>query len=158
MEGPVWRARCIRGQAAEQAIEIAPSFALGHLVLGMSRLFSGDARNAVGPLEQGLLWSPHDPQNFVWYALLGLSHLFAGAPELAREKSLRALKIRPGWRTTLEVLVVCCVAMGDWDSAGELRRDYHATPPPSGDVLAPLRARNPAWAAQLAAGVSSNRT
>ena len=65
-------------RAAEHAVEIAPSFALGHLVLGMSRLFAGDALRAVAPLENGLRLSPHDPQNFVWYGLLALAQLFAG--------------------------------------------------------------------------------
>src|SRR5690606_21039730 len=62
--------------AAERAIEISPSFALGHLVLGMAHLFRGSASEAISPLEHGLTLNPHDPQNFVWFNLLALSHLF----------------------------------------------------------------------------------
>jgi tetratricopeptide (TPR) repeat protein len=141
-------------RAAEQAIETAPSFALGHLVLGMSRLFSGDAQSAVGPLEHGLHLSPHDPQNFVWYAVLALSHLFTGSPKPAHEIASRALKIRPGWRTALEVLVACSVALGDSEEAEVRRYEFHASKPLSGDVLAPLRAHNADWAVQLSTAVN----
>jgi hypothetical protein len=34
--------------------ELAPGFALGHLVLGMARLYSGDAAGAIAPLAHGL--------------------------------------------------------------------------------------------------------
>ena len=63
--------------AAQKAVEISPSFALGHLVLGMAHLFSGHASEAIEPFERGLMLSPHDPQNFVWLNLLATAHLFA---------------------------------------------------------------------------------
>src|SRR5579859_1460625 len=37
--------------AAQTAVKLNPSFALGHLVLGMARLFDGDAGQAIAPLE-----------------------------------------------------------------------------------------------------------
>ena len=67
--------------AAEKAIEISPSFALGHLVLGMGQLFRGSAGEAASSLERGLTLNPHDPQNFVWCNLLALASLFAGKAE-----------------------------------------------------------------------------
>ncbi|HEX4893832.1 MAG TPA: winged helix-turn-helix domain-containing protein, partial [Hyphomicrobiaceae bacterium] len=69
--------------AAEKSIEVSPSFALGHLVLGMGHLFRGNAAEATSPLERGLKLNPNDPQNFVWLNLLSLSYLFAGAPDKA---------------------------------------------------------------------------
>ena len=83
--------------AAQRAIELAPSFALGHLVLGMARLFGGEATEAVGPLHHGLRLSPHDPQNFVWHFILALAELFSGKPDLGKESALRSLAVRPGW-------------------------------------------------------------
>ena len=70
-------------KAARKAIAISPSFALGHLGLGMALLFSGRALEATAPLEQGLRLSPYDPQNFVWLNILALAHLFAGRQESA---------------------------------------------------------------------------
>ena len=67
--------------AARKAIEISPNFALGHLVLGMSLLFSGRASEAIAPLEYGLRLSPYDPQNFVWFNTLALARLFSGRAE-----------------------------------------------------------------------------
>jgi tetratricopeptide (TPR) repeat protein len=38
-------------RAGEAAIELGPSFALGYMVLGMARLFSGHAAEAIAPIE-----------------------------------------------------------------------------------------------------------
>jgi hypothetical protein len=48
--------------SAQSAIDINPSFALGHLSLGMARLFDGDAQHAIAPLEHGPTLNPNDPQ------------------------------------------------------------------------------------------------
>ena len=45
-------------RAARKAVDISPSFALGHLGLGLALLFSGRAADAVAPLEHGLRLSP----------------------------------------------------------------------------------------------------
>ena len=53
--------------AAEEAVAISPSFALGHLVLGMARLYCGRPAEAIAPLEHGLRLNPHDPRaNVPW--------------------------------------------------------------------------------------------
>jgi tetratricopeptide (TPR) repeat protein len=54
--------RAIR--AAENAIELSPSFALGHLALGFARLNSGRAAEAIGPYEHGLRLNPILPYVF----------------------------------------------------------------------------------------------
>ena len=61
--------------ASERAIDLSPSFALGHLVLGMAHLFAGNANGAIEPLAYGLRLNPHDPQNSVWFNLLALAPL-----------------------------------------------------------------------------------
>jgi TolB-like protein len=52
--------------AAQSAINLNSSFALGHLVLGMARLFDGEAERAIAALRHGLKLNPSDPQNVVW--------------------------------------------------------------------------------------------
>jgi len=138
-------------RAAEQAIEVSPSFALGHLVLGMARLYSGDAAGAVPPLQHGLRLSPYDPQNFVWYCELALAHLCAGEAQDAVEAATKALKVRPDWLPTLEIMAICFVASGRLDDGRRCAEQIRQAPSPPGDIFAPLRARNRQWAEQMRA-------
>ncbi|HLS57235.1 MAG TPA: winged helix-turn-helix domain-containing protein [Zeimonas sp.] len=140
-------------RAAEKAIESSPSFALGHLVLGMARAFSGDAAAAIGPLERGLRLNPHDPQNFVWHNILAWAHFFAGSKEMALACATNAMKIRPGWRPALETAACCRIALGQHDAARSQIEQARPLPMLVGDVLAPLRRRNPGWATAMQAAL-----
>jgi tetratricopeptide (TPR) repeat protein len=135
--------------AARKAIDISPSFALGHYVLGTALLFSGHASDAISPLEYGLKLSPYDPQNFVWFNVLALARLFSGRPEAGLEAAARALQIRPKWWTSLEVLLCCYAALGKWDEAGNCAREMRSVTKQPGDVLAPLKRHNPVWTKQM---------
>jgi tetratricopeptide (TPR) repeat protein len=135
--------------AARKAIEISPSFALGHFVLGMALLFSGRASEAVAPIEYGLRLSPYDPQNFVWFNILALARLFSGRAEAGLEAAARALQVRPTWWTSLEVLVCCYAALAKWDEARRCAQQMASVTKQPGDVLAPLKTHNPAWAEQM---------
>jgi TolB-like protein len=135
--------------AARKAIAISPSFALGHLVLGMALLFGGRAAEAMPPLEYGLRLSPYDPQNFVWFNMLALARLFSGHANAALEAAGRALQVRPNWRTSLEVLVCCHAALGQWDDARRCAGDMTSLTRQTGGVLASLKANNPHWARQM---------
>ena len=134
--------------AAERSIELGPSFALGHLVLGMARLFAGDAVGAVGPLAHGLRLNPHDPQNAVWFDLLMLAQFFSGQVESAIETGRAALKARPNWPPVLRVLACCHAALGHESEASRLA-SLAASLPETGDALGPFRDGNRDWAARL---------
>lgn len=136
--------------AAERAIEISPSFALGHLVLGMAQLFRGSAPSAIAPLEHGLMLSANDPQNFVWLNFLALAHLFAGDGVKALATALRARKVRPAWRPVHETLACCYAAVGRLAEARSSRELMSEMENPSGDALEPLRQRNSYWQERLA--------
>lgn len=135
--------------AARKAIDISPSFALGHLVLGIALLFSGQAGEAVAPLQRGLRLSPYDPQNFVWFNVLALAHLFSGQAEAGLEAATRAQQVRPKWWTTLEVLICCYAALGKWNEARNCAQEMATVAKQPGDVFAPLKAHNSAWAEEL---------
>ena len=161
-EAHLWLARVDAGlvaygwsadEAAEKAIESSPSFALGHLVLGMARVLSGDAVAAIAPLEHGLRLNPHDPQNFVWNNLLAWAHFFAGMPAKALVCATRAMKIRPGWRPALETAACCHVKLGQRDAARTAVAQARELGALIGDVLAPMRRHNPAWAAVMEAAL-----
>jgi adenylate cyclase len=136
-------------RAAEKSIEISPSFALGHLVLGLAHLFSGHASEAVQPLQRGLRLSPYDPQNFVWFAAMALALFFADQPERAIDAALRALKIRPSWRPTIETVVICYVALDRLQDAKAFVAQMRQIETPQGDVFLLLRKHNPQWAEHM---------
>ena len=129
--------------AAEKAVEISPSYALGHLVLGLAKLFRGDARDASASLEHGLTLNAYDPQNFVWYSLLASARLFDGDAEGALAAAVRGQKIRPTWQPNLETLACCYAALDRMEEARRCIEQADGLEKPTGDVLAPLRARNP---------------
>ena len=132
--------------AAEKAIEISPSFALGHLVLGMGHLFRGSASEAVSPLKHGLTLNPYDPQNFVWLNLLALAYLFTGQASDALSAAIKARKIRPLWRPIHETLVCCYVSLRKLPEARSSLQEMREMENPPGDALQPLRSRSPLWA------------
>lgn len=136
-------------RAGEMAIEVSPSFALGHLVLGMARLYSGDAAGAQAPLTQGLQLNRHDPHNFVWNNLLALVLLFGDGPQRgALESASAALKVRPQWRPAMETMAACHAALGQSEASREWQ-DRARVAPITGDALQPLWRHNPQWAAKM---------
>ena len=137
--------------AAERAIEISPSFALGHLVLGMAELFRGNASGAIAPLKHGLMLNANDPQNFVWLNFLALAHLFAGDGTNALAAAVKAQKVRPAWRPVQQTLACCYAAAGRLAEARSSRALMSEMENASGDALEPLRQRNPHWQERLAA-------
>jgi TolB-like protein/Flp pilus assembly protein TadD len=140
---------------ATKAIDISPSFALGHLALGSAHLFAGNPAAAIDPLEHGLRLNPYDPRNFHWYRVLALAHYFAGHPEAALQAALKALDIRPEWPFTLETAALCYCELGRREEARQMLSEASRLRRPKGDPAGPMTAINPAWAEHLK-GVLSN--
>lgn len=138
-------------RAAQKVVELSQSFALGHLVLGMARLFSGAAAEAMAPLERGLQLNAFDPQNFVWFNLLALARLFAGNCESALDAAERAVTVRPEWRPSLETLACCLIELDRNEEAQHCIEQLAQLSRPPGDALAPLWQRNPQWAGRIEA-------
>ena len=135
-------------RSADKAVELNPSFALGHLVRGMALLFGGDAARAAATLELGLKLNRYDPQNFAWYTFAALAFLFSGEPGQASERAIAALKVRPAWRSALRSAAAAAAAQGRTAEGAEWRRQWSAAPP-SADALAPLWRHHPDWAARM---------
>jgi TolB-like protein len=133
-------------RAADRSVQLAPAFALGHLVGGMARLFAGDAPGAKVSLAEGLRLNRFDPQNFVWFNLLALSQLFCGEARDALENARNAQQVRPGWKAAIETEVCCLVELGESDRAVIAQRRLGHSEDPAGDSLAPLWKSQPQWA------------
>ncbi len=132
-------------RAASRAVELAPGFALGHLVLGMARLYSGDAAGALAPLERGLRLNRFDPQNFVWYNTLTHAYLFCGDAGRAWDCAQRAQEIRPDWAPAVESAACALVLLGRRAEARRCIDRLAAMARPASDALSPLRRNNPRW-------------
>ena len=134
---------------AEKVVELSPGFALGHFAVGIARLSSGRASDAIGPFQRGLKLSPHDPQNLAWFNLLATAQLIAGDAEGALLTAARALAVRPDWMPTLETMACCYAATGKWDDARRCVQEMGRLKGPSGFSLAALRERIPQWRDQM---------
>lgn len=136
-------------RSADKAIELSPSFALGHLVHGMAALYGGQAARAAASLGHGLRLNRYDPQNFVWYTLLALAQLFDERPEAALEHAMAALKVRPTWRPALRVAAAASVALGRNAAAADWWRQWSQLPAAPTDALQPLWRHNPHWTQRI---------
>jgi Flp pilus assembly protein TadD len=121
----------------------------------MAHLFRGSASKAVPSLERGLTLSGYDPQNFAWYNLLALAHLFAGAPEPALAAAIKAQKVRPAWRPTIETLACCYASLRRQQEARSCVMQLSKLAKQPGDTLGPMRLRNPQWLQQIESLLSS---
>lgn len=135
-------------RSAEKAIDLSPSFALGHLVHGMAALYAGDTERATPSLEHGLRLNRYDPQNFVWYNVLALACLFSARPKDALRNALAALQVRPSWRPSMRTAAAASSALGKTDDARQWSRKWLEAPAAS-DAMQPLWRCNPGWADEM---------
>ncbi len=140
----------IAALAAKSAINLNPSFALGHLVLGMARLFDGEAEHAVVPLRHGLTLNPNDPQNVAWYILLTYAQLLAGQPNEALDSANMARTMRPLFGPTFEALVCCTVALGRLNEAREWANRIKDVDGPEATFIAPMKNNQPDYDRRIA--------
>ena len=134
---------------AEKTIELSPGFALGHFAVGLARLLTGRASEALGPFQRGLKLNPHDPQNLAWLNFMATAQFLAGDTEGALLTSARALAIRPDWAPTLETMAACYAAADKWEDARSCIQAMIEAKASSGFSLAALRDRIPQWRDQV---------
>ena len=80
--------------AAQRAIDVSPSFALAHFILGVSRIWAGRAALAIEPMQRGFRLNPNDPQSFVWMHFLALAHILSGEHAEAAERAAETVAMR----------------------------------------------------------------
>ena len=136
-------------QAAHRALALNPSFALGHCVLGLARLYRADAQGAATSLQHGVVLSPFDPQNFTWLRALALAHYFAGQHTAALAAAEQALQLRPGWASASRLAAASRLALGDREAAERIVRDLAKRGELEDEQFAQLRQALPVWMSQL---------
>jgi adenylate cyclase len=133
-------------EAAQRAIDLSPSFALGYLLLGMARLFASHAAQAVEPLQRGLRLSPHDPHAFAWLQFLAFAHFLSGEHDDAAQRASDAVAKRPESFSAQCILACSLAELGRREDAEEALAEMERTLPAGGSGLANFLARfvNPA--------------
>jgi adenylate cyclase len=136
-------------EAARRSVFLSPSFALGHLGLGVAMLFAGQPQEAIRATERGLRLNPFDPQGFAWQFNLAASCFFSGEPKKGLDHALSALSVRPHWAPALALLAVCSAQVGDIPRAKAALADPNTLKEAKGGVLGRLLHYNPKWAEQV---------
>ena len=99
------------------ALQLNPSFAFGHAMLGMAYGYAGYADEGLQHLALAMRLSPRDPQLARYLSAMGLCHLmarrFADAVELER----RSVQLRPHFLAAWRTLAAAAGLSGDRDLA-----------------------------------------
>ena len=106
---------------ARLALNLNPNFAYGHYRLGQVLIFSGQATEAIAPIERALSLSPCDPQLWLMLETLALGHYQARQYEQAAEIARSAG--RAGGGRLSAVLIAALARLGRLEEASqELKR------------------------------------
>lgn len=128
--------------AAQHAVRLDPSFALGYCQLGTSTLHCGRLQEAIDSLERGSRLSPFDRQNFVWLFQLTWAYYLTQPPEKGLVAARRAIDLRPNWTSALTILAANALATGQERLAfGAWRQATVADH--TGDLIGLLKRSNP---------------
>ncbi len=79
-------------ESGERAVELNPSYALGHLAMGYALLFAGRAGEAIEAMNIALRLSPRDPTNTHAWSQIALAHLVNRDCEAAVDCARKAVR------------------------------------------------------------------
>jgi len=99
------------------SIDLNPSFAFGHAMLGMTYGYAGEAESGLEHLSLATRLSPRDPQQARFLSATGLCHLMAGRFAQAVEFERRAVQLRPHYLAAWRTLAAAAGLSGDRDEA-----------------------------------------
>jgi TolB-like protein len=112
-----------------KAIELNPSFALGHGYLAVQLAFAGEAEQAIEEAEIAIRLSPRDPELFCFFVAIGTAHFVAGRFEQAAAWAEKSIRERAGVPGPRRLLATSLAHLGRVDEAREVvRRVLEITP------------------------------
>ncbi len=117
------------GPAVEEltaSLDLNPSFAFGHAMLGLAYGYGGDSGQGLKHASLALRLSPCDPQQAPYLSTVGLSHFMARRFAEAADYQRRCVRLRPhfgsGWRTLAAAASLCGDRDGAVSALAEARR------------------------------------
>ncbi|WP_428671286.1 adenylate/guanylate cyclase domain-containing protein [Roseibium sp.] len=100
-----------------KAIELNPSFALGHGYLALQLAYAGHPEEAIQEAETAIRLSPRDPELFHFYVAAGTAHFVAGRYEDAVEWAEKSVGERPAVPGSLRLLASSLALKGASEKA-----------------------------------------
>jgi adenylate cyclase len=112
-----------------KAIELNPSFALGHAYLALQLAFAGEPDEAIDEAETAIRLSPRDPELFHFFVAIGTAHFVAGRYEEAVAWAEKSVSARPSVPGPLRLLTTSLAHLDRTDEAREVfKRVLEITP------------------------------
>jgi adenylate cyclase len=102
-------------EQARKTIALNPNFGFGHFRLGQVLVYSGRAKEAVGPIERSIRYSPYDPQLGSMHRMLAFTLFHAGEYERAVIEAENAIRLHDV--PAAAVLGACLVRAGRVEEA-----------------------------------------
>ena len=103
--------------AVERAIELRPSFALAHAMLGLYLGQTGRPDEALTHLEKAMRLSPRDPMTWLFNYSVAASHFGAGRYDDAVAAAQRSLQQKPDYVFAWGLLAASQAQLGRTDEA-----------------------------------------
>ena len=103
--------------AAKRAIELNPSFAMGHHALGLVRMFNGEPAEAIDAIERAVRISPEDLWPPIWLGTLSASCYLARDYEKAFQIARLSVQRAPHYPIGQRSLANALAQLGRMDEA-----------------------------------------
>jgi len=120
----VRRGNYVESEAAlRQAIDLSPSFVLGHRTLGVVLAYMGRAEQARRALDTAIRLNPLDPTNQTIHTSYAMSYLVEGNLAEARREAEEGVRARPDYTGGRAVLICALVGLGEVAGARAVAQD-----------------------------------
>jgi len=103
--------------AAERAVELSPSLAFGHYLLGFHLSVGGDPARALEAVRRAISLSPRDQILWVYLAAEASCHFALGDDLKVIETCEAVLRLRPDFPNAYGLLTVSCMRLGRVEEA-----------------------------------------
>lgn len=103
----------------EEALQLNPNFALGHMVLGSAYGFGGAGDDGLQHLAMGMRLSPRDPHQSFYQSASALCHFVAKRYGESVNLNRRAVLLRPRFTSAWRSLAAGAGMTGDIETAAE---------------------------------------
>jgi tetratricopeptide (TPR) repeat protein len=115
--------------AARRAIDLNPSFAYAHYIIGPGMMFDGRAAGAIEAINAAVRLSPRDSTMFLWLPTLAASYYMLREYEKSLEIADRAIRLNPKYPMGHRGRVSCLAQMGHLEEAREALKTFVALSP-----------------------------